>query len=84
MNLYPYVPFYNYRKKWINYYLDELKIITNENFIKDYYNIDMSWELIEYYLELAYDSIYFGIPCGSGLRIYPRDLVYTVEEIKNN
>ena len=79
MNLYPYIPFYNYKYRWVNYYLVELKKMTDGTFIKDYYNVDMSWDVVEYYLELAYDSIYFGNPCGPGLRMVTRELVYMVE-----
>ena len=80
MNLYPYIPFYNYRTFWIRDYLNTLKTITNNKLIKDYDDIDMSWEVVEYYLGLAYNSIYFGISGGPGLRIIPTDLVYIAEK----
>ena len=79
MNLYPYLPFYNYKVFWVNYYLNELKIMTDGKLIKDVYYEEISWDVIEYYLTLAYDFIYFGNPCGPGLRMVTSDLVYMVD-----
>lgn len=79
MNLYPYIPFYNYRKLWVNRYLNELQAMQCGKLVKDYYETEMSWEVVEYYLKLAYDYMYFGESWGPGLRMVPTDLVRTVD-----
>lgn len=75
MNLQPYIPFTNYKKYWINEKLEKLKNHYNNKKIKDCWNCEMSWEIVEYYLGLAYNYYYFGINPGIGLRINPMDLI---------
>ena len=74
MNLLPYIPYYDYRTKWINTALNNAKTVNNNVELKDYWNEDMSWDVIEYYLHLAYDKIFFDRCWGPGLRIVPTDL----------
>lgn len=74
MNLLPYIPFYNYRTKWTAKALDNIKTARNNTEVEDYYGDKMSWDVIEYYLLMAYDYEFFGSDWGPGLRICPTDL----------
>ena len=71
------IPFYGkyiHKQKYIQSRLNILK--ERNTVIKDYYNYNMSWEIIEEYLSLAYDKKFHGKLWGPGLRIIPSDLFH--------
>jgi len=65
------IPFYNkyHREKFIADKLNILKL--KYPVIKDLYGDEMHWDVVKYYLLLAYDNKFYEIPCGPGLRIHP-------------
>lgn len=75
-NLLPYIPFYNYKRIWINKKLNKLKLKYGDKFIKDSQGDDIGWNVIKYYLIFAYDFTFFNEPIYSeGLRMHPLELL---------
>jgi hypothetical protein len=69
------IPFY-----WVthkkNYVSTKLNVLKNKyTSIKDKNNNKMSWDVIEYYLVLAYEYKFYGLSSGPGLRIEPIDIL---------
>ena len=81
MNVLPYVPFLGYRDRWIKQNLDKLKQIHHGQNMKDDLGEDMSYNVVEYYLCLAYDYTYFGSCMGlCGLRTNPLSLLQVLKQ----
>lgn len=72
-----YVPFYSsiHKKNWVEKKLNLIKNSVNNVLIKDSNNEDMDWGVVEYYIELAYNSKFYCEECGDGLRIHPLRLL---------
>lgn len=69
INLLPYIPFYDYRKIWVEKKLNLIKENRKNQLIDDAYGEKMSWSVVEYYLFLLYDEKYFDESPGPGLRM---------------
>ncbi len=73
----PYIPFINYKQKWINEKLYIIKSKRNDIFIRDDDGKNIGWSVIEYILCLLYDWEFFGLDFPKdGLRIQPHELKY--------
>lgn len=71
------IPIYNifHRRRWIKNKFKFIKNDVNNVLIKDDENEEIAWEVIEYYIGLSYDFIFYNEPFGPGLRINPLKLI---------
>ncbi len=80
INILPYIPFLNYKKKWINNNLEIIKSKRNNEFFKDNDGL-ISWDVVEYTLSLYYDRKYYdSLKSYRGLRLTPANLREYIED----
>lgn len=79
-NVLPYVPFINYRKKWINDKLNLIKSKRNNQMFKDKDGDVIDWSVVEYTLCLYYNQKYFNsLDTYIGLRLNLHQLIPYLE-----
>lgn len=82
--IFAHIPYYSNTHRQ-NFIANKMAILqTHYPVIYDEYGDVISWDVIEYYLILAYNWKYYGrSPRCAGLRLYPDSLLHAAERLES-
>ena len=76
----PYIPFLNYRERWVNEKLYKIKLKRNDEMFRDNDGCDIDWSVVKYTLCMYYNDKYFNsTDITIGLRLSPYQLMPYLE-----